>query len=147
MRRLGLVLGCLLFAAACGGNDRSTVKLGSYQFVGQGLVAPAPCSSGGALVAWSATFLATASSEADHIWVSEDKYGCKMLAPLHGAVLDAGGLSCPVAVAGFFRQDFSQFQWDFKAGTLAYTSTLYGQDANGAVVTYCGTVSGTTTMQ
>lgn len=142
----------LMLCVACGGNDHPGVTLGTFAFTGQTRVGPrpagttnGPCKSDGPLSSWTTTFVAGASDEVDKLWITESAYGCTVLAPLNGSVIDGSGLSCPVAVGGFFLEDFSEFRWDFQAQKLLYGAALWGQDATGALNVSCAEVTGSIT--
>jgi len=152
MRTLCGITATLVLCAACGANDHRGVSLGTFAFTGQTRVGPRPaavdngvCKADVPLISWTTTLVAGASDEQDKLWITENAYGCTVLAPLRGSVIDASGLSCPVSGAGFFLEDFSEFRWDFQARTLLYGSTLWAQDATGVLGTWCAEVTGSIT--
>lgn len=138
----------MVVSTACGeGEPHPGVVLGTYQFDGSMDMMVSNCTISNPTVAWKTTFRAQASEEFDRIWIAEEAFGCEFLVSLKGSIADGGGLSCPVSAAGFFRQDFFRFRWDFAKKELSYSSVLYGQDANSAIVKFCASVRGSIATQ
>ena len=111
---------------ACSHDDQAQIVLGDYPFVGH--IQVGPCSADNPPKEWTTTFTLASASEVDQVWLTE-----------------AGGRSCPLMVAGFFQEDFSEFTWNLRSKELQFTSALYGQGADDRIGTYCARAAGSVT--
>lgn len=140
---IAVAIGSAISGLACSHDDQAQIVLGDYPFVGQ--IQVGPCSADSPPKEWTTTFTIASASEADQVWLTETAYGCTILASVKGSILDGGGRSCPIMVAGFFQEDFSEFSWNLRSKELQFTSALYGQGADDRIGTYCARAAGSVT--
>ena len=140
MRRVA-AMGIVLLSLVSCGRDRSSL-VGTHSFSGQMEMTINNCTVPNPPKGWTTVFKVTAAPDPEHYSITEEAYGCTVLATRRENVLDASGLSCSVNGFGFYRQDFKSFVWDVAAKKLEYSSTLSANDANNEPITYCAHVSG-----
>jgi len=140
-----MAVGAICFAG-CAADEHPGVLLGQYQFSGQLELGPCTADSN-PITDWTTNLTISASAETDRVWLTETAYGCEILASLRGSTLDGAGLSCPLSVAGFFQEEFSEFTWNFISKKVNYVSSLYAQNADGTIVPNCARAAGVATMQ
>lgn len=142
-RSMALAICSAISGLACSHDDQAQIVLGDYQFVGN--IQVGPCSADSPPKEWTTTLTLASASEADQVWLTEAAYGCTILASVRGSMLDGGGRSCPLMVAGFFQETFSEFKWNLRSKELQFTSALYAQGADDRIVTDCARAAGAVT--